>query len=208
MGCATAPPPPESRDPPPLPPAHRPTLADLDHTWGRRMQEASHSLTTRQARNTSMPPAPVTPPAEAASRGGGAQPASAGLGPLSAAWVQRLQAALGRRLPPADVLQLDQGYLVVRRRPPGHHGTAASLRASAQPAAAPPAWDAAAEQRYQRQLRHLRLLAALRLTLHRRRLGAGGHPEHRFAAAVAVALGPAVWHAHQHGDATTMSTAH
>lgn len=154
-----------------------------------------------------MPPAPVTPPAEAASRGGGAQPASVGLGPRSAAWVQRLQAALDRRLPPADVLQLDQGYLVVRRRPPGHHRTAALLRASAGLAAAPPAWDAAAEQRYQRQLRHLRLLAALRLTLHTRRLGAGGHPEHRFAAAVAVAVGPAVWHA-QHGNATTMSTAH
>lgn len=104
----------------------------------------------------------------------------------------QLQAAMAR-LPPADVLQLDSGYLVIRRRH-GRHDTAASRREGGAPygprpaestaasaAAQPVDWGAAREQRYRRQLQHLRLLAAWRLQLQE------GAAEQRFATAVLAA---------------------
>ncbi|KAL4452077.1 hypothetical protein ABPG75_007739 [Micractinium tetrahymenae] len=89
--------------------------------------------------------------------------------------MRRMASFLRRRLPPADVIPLDSGYLVVRRntqqqqqqqqqqrqrqrqrQPPGYVQGAARL---------PPGWAAAQERRYQRHLAHLHLLACARLAL-------------------------------------------
>lgn len=90
----------------------------------------------------------------------------------------RLQAALARRLPPAAIVPLDGGYLVVRRRGSAGGG------ASATTAEAPYAWSEAREHRYQAQLRSLCALARLRLALP---LCPDAHPEQRFCAVAAGA---------------------
>ena len=170
------------------------------------MQDTSYGAATEESSADELPPAPITPPAAAAARNGGQQAAPAPAAgsevrARSAAWMQRLQAALDRRLPPADIVQLDQGYLVVRRRSPRQRDAPLAAGGAA-------GWDAAQEARFQHALRHLRLLAALRLVLSKRQGQQLVHREQRFAAAVAAVLGPAAWHAHQHSNAANIPPAH
>ncbi|KAL4452732.1 hypothetical protein ABPG75_008394 [Micractinium tetrahymenae] len=149
---------------------------------------------------------PGTPEASAVSSASGevlSSDASSRLGGAPAAHLQRIADAWRRLLPPADIMDLDGGYLVARRRDcqaqqaavackarsplpaqpaaPQQHGS--SLLSMGPAAAAPAAWTAAQEQRYQRMLTLLRLIAQSRLKLPRQAYGG----EARFVAALAAA---------------------
>lgn len=126
------------------------------------------------------------------------------------AHLQRVADSWRQRLPPADVLQLDGGYLVVRRgrcrarRPvvvcepltpvvkrcsmlplqQGKQQRRPGLPTTGLAAAAPVAWTTAHEQHYQRRLACMRLLAQARLALPRQ---PGATGEARFVAALAAA---------------------
>lgn len=127
-------------------------------------------------------------PAPDAAQGAEPPPLAGPTGCCTAAQAGQLTASLQRRLPPADIIALDHGYLVVHRRPQ-QQGSAAQRT---QPSAAAPAVAPAAAPalplglsaqwaaRYQAQLRHLRRLVYLRLLLHRR------VAESRFCAVVAA----------------------
>lgn len=98
-----------------------------------------------------------------------------------------LAGILHRRLPPADVIPLDSGYLVVRR----HNRHPRRQQHQGRPAGSserlPPGWTAEREQRYQRHLQRLHLLACARLALPKCELGQQAG-EARVLAVLAAAL--------------------
>lgn len=97
--------------------------------------------------------------------------------------MRSLAAALQRCVPPAEVIQLDAGYLVVRRR----HSPAQGTHAQQRPCAPKHTRRQCADTAFQRQVAHLRLLAHARLAVPGERLPPQGGPEARFLAALAAA---------------------
>ncbi|KAL4452123.1 hypothetical protein ABPG75_007785 [Micractinium tetrahymenae] len=115
--------------------------------------------------------------------------------PSSSSRFDHLSAALSA-LPPAEIIQLDAGYIVARRRAP-RPGQCSAQRLQlpqhgqqGQPACGTAAWAAADEWHFQQQLRRLRLLAALRHAMAQQG-GSTARPEARFEAALAAVLAAA-----------------
>lgn len=101
--------------------------------------------------------------------------------PIAHFRLRSVAAALKRSLPPAEVIQLDAGYLVVRRR----HAPARDT--NPRPPATKHVRRQCADAAFLRQVEHLRLMARARLALPKGLLRPQAGPEARFVAAFAAA---------------------
>lgn len=129
-------------------------------------------------------PAPAQPPPPASSAPATQADPQSQCGRAVAA--RFLAGLLRRSLPPADVIPLDSGYLVVRRHN-RHHRQPQPQQELRSSLGLPRGWAAEHERRYRRHLSRLHLLACARLALPKDGLGPQAG-EARFLAVLAVAL--------------------
>lgn len=133
------------------------------------MEDADQSCGTPPAATPPLPAAPVPKTMQPTAVPQRTPPP---LAPPLSAELHRLEPALLARLPQADILQLGQGYLVVRRRHLQQQQRPTHRPASASPGPYSRSNEGASnarlpshEARYLQQLQRLRLLARLRLVI-------------------------------------------